>query len=711
MCCNFSDCRIARIQAEWGLGGDGFVWSILQRMGKDDSPVYRFDFSEFKSRDDFLDGVKRTTGSTFEKLCALIARQPSAFIVFDNVDGRSGSSPSQSMPHEVRQMATVVLDYCPDAMVFMRSCATPLEGEPPIRLRTLDEADTATYVLHSPLGGKQLSRPENAAKLHRITDGAPGRLDAALKNLQVVGLDDLVAQNTDYEAPTEHVAGAPESLIRTIEELKDSDDPHIRRSYDLLKTLTVFPQGEQLDAIKRFNNANPYFPPHATELLDRGLIDALPISEVAPTDPGAEVRILTVSRSVREYIRANMTSDDQRRLDERALELYFGDEWKFGEFSSSGRRFHEPLQHGYKIVNANALLMRLLLRAETQTDDDITAAFRVISSYFAALTEGDHYRSLASLFDEITSHLDDENHAREATIIKGQAARALRMIGERERARDVLEFMDLSLLTRERRRSALLNLALCYNALDDARVLQVAESVIKLGKNEPQALHAQMIIYNRTETGASLFAKLKELEEQAKRRKYSSFANTVALERSTREDMSEVELEQLLNDVLARAREAKDFYNGVRAIVKISSVMLDRGEKLSGIQRSRLISAYHFLFNERLSTMFDQCHSVLWAEFERGADVENLLRLFRHSSLIWRLRDLNNREHQYIEKLAGRVRPNSNVAAMLPRETAYYMARSSAALIDRTEGPTRKALGSRKKSDGKGPKVSNVGLR
>jgi hypothetical protein len=110
--------------------------------------------------------------------------------------------------------------------------------------------------------------------------------------------------------------------------------------------------------------------------------------------------------------------------------------------------------------------------------------------------------------------------------------------------------------------------------------------------------------------------------------------------------------------------------------------MTSVGETLSDIEKMRLIDAYHFLFNERLSGLFDRCHSALWDEFEKNQDIANLLRLFRHSSLIWRLRG-DEKERPYLRRLASRV--NSRAGKLLKgldRERAYYIARASEAVLE-----------------------------
>ena len=87
---------------------------------------------------------------------------------------------------------------------------------------------------------------------------------------------------------------------------------------------------------------------------------------------------------------------------------------------------------------------------------------------------------------------------------------------------------------------------------------------------------------------------------------------------------------RFLSAVVKRQRDKKgDYYNKTRAALKLAEISLDAGERLGEREMVDLISAYHFLFNERLQTLFDQCHDSLWKTFERSREE---LKIFLRSS-------------------------------------------------------------------------------
>jgi hypothetical protein len=138
-------------------------------------------------------------------------------------------------------------------------------------------------------------------------------------------------------------------------------------------------------------------------------------------------------------------------------------------------------------------------------------------------------------------------------------------------------------------------------------------------------------------------------------------------------------IRQILSPIVKASRDKTDFYNRTRAAIKLAELSLAAGEKLSESELLYLIGAYHFLFNERLPGLFDQCHDALWKTFEMSGDITNLLILFRHSSLYWRLRGRDARERRYLQQLGKIVGTRiTEKLSSLNREAAYYLVRASA---------------------------------
>ncbi len=104
--------------------------------------------------------------------------------------------------------------------------------------------------------------------------------------------------------------------------------------------------------------------------------------------------------------------------------------------------------------------------------------------------------------------------------------------------------------------------------------------------------------------------------------------------------------------------------------------------KESGVLSDKLLidctRIYSYLYNQRMDGLFNLCHRVLWEAFEATGDQKNLLQLFRHSSLIWRIRANDGKEREYIEQLAKTLGARLRASILTDdRNLRYFISRSA----------------------------------
>jgi hypothetical protein len=249
------------IVAEWGMGDDGFLSSVRQIRGTFDRPVYRLDLAEFESRDQFLDTIGDTLECSFQQFCELISQSGDSYLILDNFPAGNSSGAGHSVDRDIEDLIAVVLEYCPNVITLVRSYRRPpLHSLPVVHLKPLDEADLRTYVLEHELGGSELASANAISLLLRHTDGIPTRIDRSLKELEVITLSELVNSDADVAPVPVDASDTSPALAKSIREISNSTDTTQLRSFSLLKVLSLFPQGEQLSRIKRFNSTAPFFP-------------------------------------------------------------------------------------------------------------------------------------------------------------------------------------------------------------------------------------------------------------------------------------------------------------------------------------------------------------------------------------------------------------------------------------------------------------------
>jgi hypothetical protein len=458
--------------------------------------------------------------------------------------------------------------------------------------------------------------------------------------------------------------------------------PELCRAYTLLKVLTILPYGESLQNLTRFDPKFPFFLGHALELDRRGLIEVITSnihlgSDKLQADPH---KLLAVSRSVRDHVLTQIPDDEIKDLTEKATQLYFGADWASGKVArarDSGSLEVDLLASG--LNNRHAVIRRLLAEAaKSEADNTKSTAFALARAYCVQLGSKQNYRACEMAAKNFLSLAPDAVNEMDKLIIKFHLGRSLRMLKRNEEARPILLDLKDKPFDRKTKARVLLNLALCLRSLDDPDSLAVAKEIVAADKKSKltAALHAKSIIVQAGEKEGRI-KKLKAIESSARKQKMQIVANNVALFRVENHPLGYTQDTRVLEQVYATARADVDHHTAARASLELGR--LDEAENVP-INKKHLrgaLDAYHYLYAERSSDMFDSAHSLLWNHFEKEGDVDNLLKLFRHSSFIWRLYEADEREKSYIkrlEKIASKLLTQDVRTAN--QETAYFVIRA-----------------------------------
>lgn len=645
--------KIFWLSTEWGLGEEEFA-SCIEKQLTGSGVMYTMDMTGFRSKTQFLDGVKETLGASFQTIAEAVSNAGPCLVLFSGIELERSDEDKGSRQRDIEGIAQAFSDFAPEAYFLLVTRTLPRASTyGTTELRPLDEADLAVYLKEANVRSGDSITPALVSTIMRHTDGIPGRIDLALRELEVGSVEDLAPSNPDLAPSAMSVVAAPAALINTVSELKSSETRQERRAYDLLLALSGLPQGEQISRLKRFFGGNPIMTGHAIELVNRSLVKTRPVS--SNNSKSSDEKILVVPKVVRDYIRESIGPAKSRSLDRKALELYFGESWATGDISNSfaAKKIGEALCDGYEIQNMSTLAFRAVTRAiESHNDFDLSGTIRLSIALISLLTDNSHYRSAASLSEDMLGLLSEiEGHTADMNLIRTEYAESLRMLGRSEEAIKIFEGVDRKLLSKERRLMTELHMALCYERLDqviDAK--NMANELIKSSPKSASANHARAILANLTEESTERVASLKKILETARKNRQYTIANNIIL--NLAEELEDVdEARNLLRKALIDSKHLS-IYTVARLVVKLAQLP-DAPEWISAAERSLLIEAYYYLYNERLLTLFANCHSALWNIFEKDGDNFNLLNLFRHSSFVWRLSDKDELEIKYLHKLAS----------------------------------------------------------
>lgn len=671
----------------WGTGGDEFINVVSTTILGPSAEIYYLPVGIFDGQESFLASVQPRVGCSLEELCRALDPRPCVLVLDDvSIEGVDRCKFEQ----ELLFIVHTLLEFSETLHVIIRSRSRPVDFCRVVQLHPLDEADATVYVTSH----EQTSNlPMDAiGRIFRHSGGLPARIDAILRAIEVVGTKALHDLDVDIagKAAT-RPDDFPQGLVEAIQELNGSDDEHSRRAATLLKVLSLFPQGEPLTRIRRFFDKKPFYFSHATLLLERGLIDSNPITSMEGSALSQEQgNALTVRRPVREYLVQSLSAAELKRLNTQALVLYFGENWASrGIRSPSDIKFSSAGCSALGIDNASTLILREV-RASTESKNYIRvkAALVLSESFVGQLKQGDHFRGVAQflegavkIFEDYVSARSGEQAMKESlslsSLLHSQAS-ALRMIGQIERAHQLASAISLDRQSNEFKGRVLLTIALCKQSLNApvVEIIAAAEACRKINPKGKVAVNARYIIVSNEES-SNKTAKLRELYNEARKRRCNVVANNIALDLSRAVSDSEQRM-AYLKSVLESGRSDKDHYNFVRALLRIARVSIDESGVLSRQLFDDCLRAYSYLYNQRIDSMFEYCHRILWDIFNARGDEKNLLILYRYSSLVWRLRRKTKDEQKYRDALTVVLGSRLSKSILVAdRELRYFISRGA----------------------------------
>ncbi|UQR63492.1 hypothetical protein LRP30_43475 [Bradyrhizobium sp. C-145] len=670
--------RACWVVAEWGLGEEAFIAKIKSELS---GAAYRLDMSTFQNRGQFSETLRQAFGFNFERFVQLLSESGAALILLDNILQIDSKQPEE-VASEIEGMVDVILEYCTEIRVLLRSYRAPLSiAYDMVQLSPLDAPDVRNYIEDHPDGVEFRASPVAVDQMHRHTEGIPARIDQALRELRVVSLSDLVSSDVDFAEPDHIVPKVHDGLRSVISQLANSGDTADQRAFSLLKVLSLFPQGERLKRIERFYPTNKFHRALAADLRSKGLIEVVTEQTQGLGGTffdGDSEKKLKIGLPARECIWDLLRKDEPYELNRRAAELYFGSSWHSGQFKPPrSYRFDSPGCLPADIVNANTILVRLLREAiAIGTEANVERVLGLSITYIRALVRGDHYTSAAELAGDLLSLIPSGDFDDQTAQLSAEYGGALRMCGDHEKAKSVLEGILDHDFPKSRRQRILIDLTLCHERageLLDAR--EVAKQVIEIDPNSYSAMQAEATLIELDTSDPRRMEKLEALEARARREDATVVAGNIALSRAKHGNKTPEEVRDILAPLI-NSKRASDHYNRARAAVDVAEATLRNGLALTDSDRSQLVRAYHYTFNEHMPNLFDRLHDALWKDFTSRGDISNLLILFRHSSLRWRLRGEDDEELKYLSKLKVVVGDVvTRAISEIQKEVTYFLVR------------------------------------
>jgi predicted MPP superfamily phosphohydrolase/tetratricopeptide (TPR) repeat protein len=687
--------RAVWLLTDWGMASEGFLASIF-RSSSVTRKIYRVNFENAENSDDFLAEFVNQLGLSFSDLGNALALVGASVLVLDNISILPSSGTAESS--SVNEMVNALLDYAPDTQVVMIARTAPADHRfKTVQLKPLEEFEMADYIRNHRDGGEAQSQAQVVERLHRLSDGVPNHIDRLLRELQIMSLDELESEESDALLGADEGTGSdvPRSLIRAVSSVSNANEKYGKRSFRLLKILAVLQHGETLPNIKYFDSTEPLWPRNVEELRSLGLLETVPISvhaRVAPSaiaggnaSDGLPSKLLVVPRQVRDYVRTLLSDSDMRNIFLLSMDHYFGPAWKDGSYERPPiLKARAPSQASRSSNNELSTVRWMLKDAYRSRDLSLAARVLAVANYiFNELESQKRYRELVVSARDIVFVLETEGVGEDSYDVYYHYGEGLRMLGQTAESVEKIE-KALSIApertTNKWRSHAHLALALAYETLsDNSKIRFHAKKTMEYAEKENAEWNQAssiLLTLDLDDGVAGARSKLQQLEDDLRNRGFDIVSNNIALELARRAKSSSEK--KRYHERVLREGKGTDFFNRYKAIVFRGEELISENKigGLSPADRHLLYEAYDYLFSQRMTGMFDRCTRVLWHMSASQRQVPMLLRLFRHSSFIWRIYGKNTLEESYIKEL-NEMFPVSNPGPNQgqDREVEYYLLR------------------------------------
>ena len=659
--------RHAYIVSDWGLGKDEFISCVLKTLGCDDvsSNVFHVRCEEVSNVDDVFDAVINNLGISLQDLCALCDQIEYSVLIFDEMpDELIGENDNLDHGQSFRHIVNAILDFCPTIQIVVVTRGIPSNCKNYVELKRLDLPDTKAFLESHEDADSSMTTQEAIEHIFSLSDGLPMHIERIIDELRVTSLSDVIssAMNLDM-GKMKGAEPVPIALRKAVKGLAVSEDRYMRRSYKLLKVLSVLSSGETIESIKRFYHDEPFFPATAEELIKRSLLEVslvIQIADGAIAEGGGgrcsimySPKILRVPRQVRDYICSIISEEEYSDIMLQAATLLYGPKWREGQVRRKRAGFSEAFQRALGGPgNEHNVARHLLWRAlREKNEQSIVQALRICISYAEKLIDMDRFKDASTATEEIIELIRSEDYTEEKASLLSIRGKALRMITRDEEAIEILlQAIEAGegKMPNQEKASIYLNLAMAYYRIGEKKKGdEAARKSIKLSEKGSRInMQAEVELFQRGKRNETRRGKLVELERRARRKKYYTVANNTAITIAL-ESKNSKEVVKMYDRVI---KTRKDYYNRVRAVVSKANYLIGEG-KISGLgytDKRLLEESYTYLYTQMLVSIFSRCHEAIWEIAKEEKNIDHLLRIFRHSSFIWRICDKEDEEDKYL---------------------------------------------------------------
>lgn len=647
--------RFAWVVTKWGLGEDGFIGSLLARAEINDTNCFSISCDDVRDIKQVIKLFENTFQTSFNNFIDIVSKLEKPLIVFNRVN--PALFETKSSANEFLRFIKSILDFAAKLKIVV--ITEQKTGESTYtELISLDAPAVRLYASVYNLKELELDNYIAIEKLHRISSGLPVYLDSFLEQLKVCSLSDLVEDGFTEEEIQTTVKLGTTPMFSTIRSLQNSTEDSDKRSFELLKILSLLYNGEIFERIKHFYSNMTFHPIHISKLEKLALLDVIPINSVILTND-LNIKILKhlkVPRYIRDYVASLISEEDKILIYKSACDLYLGNRWREGKIKNMKSSISDLSLIIYS--NSHLAIRSLLYNAIKEGNFiEIERYANIAIGFCDNLSDHSAYKDSAAYAEEFYNLIQETSCTRQKVYIAKIYGENLKMNDELElklKAIDILRQDVLgngaTFLSKSDKAHINIEIAYSYVTRKDKSLATFHANEAKKYSEKDSSSHVsgEYIIASFIDDAEEKLKKMKSLFNKAKREGYSGLCHNITL--SMFKFGRSNDIKQI--DSIIVSPDASE-YNRIRAIINKCEFYVEEN-KINDLSDSDIVilnKAYSYLFHQSLLNLFDRCHNIIWKYWIYCKDYAMLLNLFRYSSFVWRVAGNEEKEKLYLNLL------------------------------------------------------------
>lgn len=660
------------LESSWGYGKFGFLSSIIH-SNENKKLILRVDFDGIFTRRKAEEKVITDIGYDLSALFAQTQCIPT-FILLDNID-----DPDPSLLVYLNEISSLTKENTLGInVIFITNKSLNLNVKK-IALNQLQVDDIKEYLsLKSEHNNLQ---PGQIDKLYVLTSGMPVKLDKLQEFQTVLPLSEILDEETIDISEDSIIENVPPTFLVKLKELYTSEDIDNKRLCTLLNILAILECGESAKNIRRYFSEYKFQIEDFTKIANLNLV-----KPYTKSDDYGEIKILRLNPVIREFVTSRIDDNEKLRITITGISLLFGDKWESANVKLNNTAKTMLLYQDFFPGNAHISILWLLkFKIAIKDESYIIKIVNLAISFCMYLKKISRFKELYSFSGAVYALINKMDTPKRYDILYYYTEGA-RMIDDDQATISLLsDFFakehDKKVISNDLYKNLLLTYVHALSSTEHKHVYEMASKLYEISpKGSGYKFTAEYILVLQSNNRRHKISNLKRIEKEARDSGRERVANNICLE------LSEL-LESGQNRYFISVLESEDnSYTRIRALLAQAKKLLSEGndEIITKGYLTSLMDAYKYLFLQRIA-LFNRCHALIWEVFEKYGRYDDLYKLYRTSSILWRLNGDSERELRY----ANILRKYSDSKNNIEYEYVAFVERRHDFLIKTSAKPAR----------------------